>query len=193
MEYLDIVDEQGNPTGQTVERSVAHAQGIRHRTAHVWLLRRRDGVTEVLLQKRSDNKDSYPGCYDISSAGHIPAGVDFIPSALRELGEELGVTATEEELHLCGERRFFVDTAFHGRPFRDRQVSRIYCLWWEGEDRFTLQASEVSAVKWMPLEDCCRGVEQNTFHHAIVLEEILMVRDWAAAQTQPGGAETATE
>jgi hypothetical protein len=36
-------------------------------------------------------------------------------------------------------------------------------------------------------------VEQNTFHHAIVLEEILMVRDWAAAQTQPGRAETATE
>ena len=54
---------------------------------------------ELLLQKRSQQKDSYPGCYDISSAGHSPAGVDFIPSALRELKEELGLDArpVEEE------------------------------------------------------------------------------------------------
>ena len=32
MEYIDIVDEQGNPTGEKVERSIAHSQGIRHST-----------------------------------------------------------------------------------------------------------------------------------------------------------------
>ena len=58
MEYLDVVDETGRPTGQTVARSVAHAQGIRHRTAHVWLVRRRAGRLQVLLQRRSENKDS---------------------------------------------------------------------------------------------------------------------------------------
>ena len=56
MEYLDIVDEKGQPTGQVVEREYAHRHGIRHRTSHVWLLRRRDDV-EILLQKRSLNKD----------------------------------------------------------------------------------------------------------------------------------------
>ena len=40
MEYLDLVDEAGNPTGEVVERTTAHAQGLRHRTCHVWLLRR---------------------------------------------------------------------------------------------------------------------------------------------------------
>ncbi|MFQ9109561.1 MAG: hypothetical protein ACLR5Q_11555 [Coprococcus sp.] len=69
MELLDVVDENGIPTGETVERSIAHAKGIRHRTSHVWLLRRRSEGVEVLLQKRSDNKDSFPGCYDTSSAG----------------------------------------------------------------------------------------------------------------------------
>ena len=67
MELLDIVDEKGNPTGETVPREVAHREGIRHRTAHVWIFRRRGGVVQILLQKRSDNKDSDPGCYDISS------------------------------------------------------------------------------------------------------------------------------
>ena len=60
MELLDVVDENGIPTGETVERSIAHAKGIRHRTSHVWLLRRRSEGVEVLLQKRSDNKDSFP-------------------------------------------------------------------------------------------------------------------------------------
>ena len=55
MELLDIVDEKGNPTGETVPREVAHREGIRHRTAHVWIFRRRGGVVQILLQKRSDN------------------------------------------------------------------------------------------------------------------------------------------
>ena len=67
-EILDIVDEQGRPTGQTVPRAVAHAEGIRHRTSHVWILRRHAGRVEVLLQMRCQAKDSFPGCYDISSA-----------------------------------------------------------------------------------------------------------------------------
>lgn len=76
-------------------RSEAHRLGLRHRTSHVWLVpARKNGVLEVLLQKRSDEKDSFPGCYDISSAGHIPAGQGFVDSALRELKEELGVTAS---------------------------------------------------------------------------------------------------
>ena len=52
MEYLDIVDENGVPTGKTAERTAAHKQGLRHRTSHVWILRERAGKVEVLLQKR---------------------------------------------------------------------------------------------------------------------------------------------
>ena len=62
-EILDIVDEQGRPTGQTVPRAVAHAEGIRHRTSHVWILRRHAGRVEVLLQMRCQAKDSFPGSF----------------------------------------------------------------------------------------------------------------------------------
>ena len=116
-EWLDIVDEEGNPTGKTVERSAAHREGIRHRTAHVWLARIREGRPQLLLQKRSRDKDSHPGCFDMSSGGHIPAGVEYLPSAIRELQEELGVTAREEELIDCGVRRFFRRSAFTGLLF----------------------------------------------------------------------------
>ncbi len=128
MELLDIVDEKGNPTGETVPREVAHREGIRHHTAHVWIFRRRGGVVQILLQKRSDSKDSDPGCYDISSAGHIPAGSDYIPSAVRELKEELGVDMNGDELIYCGQRRFRFERKFHGSMFCDNQVTNVYGL-----------------------------------------------------------------
>ena len=53
MELFDICDEQGTPTGDTVERSEAHAKGICHRTAHIWIAKQENGRYKVLLQKRS--------------------------------------------------------------------------------------------------------------------------------------------
>ena len=74
MEIFDIVDEKGIPTGETIERTQAHEKGVRHRTAHIWIVREQDGKAQLLLQKRSAEKDSFPGRFDTSSAGHIQAG-----------------------------------------------------------------------------------------------------------------------
>ncbi len=107
----------------SVPRTTAHAEGLRHRTSHVWIVRRKNGRVQVLLQMRCAAEDSYPGCYDISSAGHIPAGAEFVGSALRELREELGVTAAAD-LHECGLRRFRFEAEFHGKPFKDDRVKQ---------------------------------------------------------------------
>lgn len=181
MEILDIVDESGVPTGERVERARAHEEGIRHRTSHVWIVRRKEGRLQVLLQKRSEEKDSYPGCYDISSAGHIPAGVDFVPSAIRELREELGCQAQPEELLCCGQRRFEFHQVFHGKPFHDNQVSNIYVLWLDREpEDFCLQREEVSEVRWFDFADCLEKVKTNRIPHCIFTEELEMVYACAA-------------
>lgn len=175
MEWLDIVDEEGNPTGETVERTRAHREGIRHRTAHVWLARKQEGKIQILLQKRSRIKDSHPGCYDMSSGGHIPAGVEYLPSAIRELREELGVDAAEEELVCCGTRKFCWRGEFYGEPFIDHQVSRVYLLW-KNPGEFHLQESEVEEVLWMDFDECLEAVENDTFLHCIVPEELQMLK-----------------
>ena len=186
-EMLDVVDENGMPTGETVPRAKAHAEGIRHRTSHVWLLRARSGEIQVLLQKRCETKDSWPGCYDISSAGHIPAGVGFLPSAIRELQEELGVKAAPEELIFCGSRRICSDSEFHGHLFRDRQYSRVFALWRDQEETdFVLQREEIDSVRWMGLEECIRAVKDNTIPNCIFPEELEMVKAAAEKTGAPG-------
>lgn len=176
MEYLDIVDQEGNPTGETIERTIAHEKGIPHRTSHVWLVREKQGKTQILLQKRSQDKDSYPGHYDISSAGHIPAGCGYEESAIRELKEELGISAGKEELVYCGKRQIFHDEIFYGKPFIDRQVSNVYYIERDlEEDRFQIQKEELENVCWINLKDCIHMVENQTIKSCIALEELYMV------------------
>ena len=176
MEILDVVNEYGEPTGETVNRETAHLKGVRHRTSHLWLLRKKDGKIEILLQKRSQNK-SFPGCYDISSAGHIPAGDEFRESAIRELKEELGVAAEESDLIYCGDKYITWDDEFFGKPYHDRQYTRVFMMWLDlDEEEFTLQAEEVYDVLWIDLEQCIEGVKENSFENCIDIDELMMVR-----------------
>ena len=157
MEYLDIVDENGTPTGETVSRDAAHREGIRHRTAHVWVVRNRAEAEpgyEILLQKRSEEKESFPGMYDTSSAGHIPAGDEPLESALRELKEELGIAAAPEDLRFAGIFRIRYEKEFHGSLFRDNEVTSVYIYDHPVEiEKLVLQESEVSQVRWFGLEE----------------------------------------
>ena len=154
MEIFDIVDENGVPVGETVERGRAHAEGIRHRTAHIWIIREKDGRVQVLLQKRSAEKDSFPGRFDTSSAGHIQAGDEPRESALRELKEELGIEAEKEDLDFAGTFRIQYDLEFHGKPFRDNEVAFVYVYRKNvDETRLVLQTEELECTEWLDLEE----------------------------------------
>lgn len=177
MEWLDEVNENGEPTGRVFERSEIHDRGIRHRTSHVWIAREKNGKTQILLQKRSINKDSFPGEYDISSAGHIPAGEDFESSALRELEEELGIRADKDDLHLIGPLTIRNEFVFHGKPFRDHQVTHVYYIMMDIEpEQMKLQESEVESVMWIDLDECLSRTKEGGFPCLFPTEIELLAR-----------------
>ena len=153
MEYIDVCDESGRPTGEIVDRDTAHKNGILHRTSHVWVIRIREGRYDVLLQKRSSDKESFPGMYDASSAGHIPAGSDPLLSVIREMGEEIGIHAKPDELAFAGTFHCSYEERFHGEPFRDNEIRYAYVYRGPVDiEKLTLQKSEVEEVRWFPLD-----------------------------------------
>jgi isopentenyldiphosphate isomerase len=176
MELLDVVDENGVPTGEIISREKAHRTGVRHRTSHVWLVRRHEGSYQLLLQKRSAQKETYPGCYDISSAGHIPAGDGYVESALRELEEELGMQAAPEELTYIGTRRFTIRDMFRGKLYLDVQVSNVYLLFRDTEaELFTVQEAELESVLWMDMDECVHMVKTASPPNCVQMEELEMI------------------
>lgn len=154
MEIFDVVDEYGNPIGETVERGIAHANGVRHRTAHIWIAREIMGKWQVLLQKRAMTKDSFPGRYDTSSAGHIQAGDEPLESAIRELCEELGIIASPEQLEFAGTFRIQYEKEFHNKLFKDNEIAFVYVYLSEVDiDKVSVQEEELECVEWFDLDD----------------------------------------
>lgn len=176
MEFLDVVDMNGVPTGEVAERGEVHLKGLRHRTSHVWVVRMRNGGLEVLLQKRSPMKESHPGVYDISSAGHIPAGCGYEESAIRELQEELGLVMSESDLHYVGTIKKHNEAVFFGKPYIDEQVSNVYWVVCDKpEEEFTIQEEELESVMWIRLDECIERVEAGTIKHCLYMDELKML------------------
>lgn len=97
-EQLDIVDARDAVIGRA-ERGEVHARGWRHRAVHCLL---RDGDGRVLLQLRSTEKETWPGTWDSSAAGHVAAGDDYLVTAIREIEEEIGLRVEAAALEAVG-------------------------------------------------------------------------------------------
>lgn len=73
-EYLDVFDENNQPTGEILSRRQVHEEGLWRRTVHIYLFRKGATGLEFLLHLRSKLKESSPGLWDTRFGGHIKAG-----------------------------------------------------------------------------------------------------------------------
>lgn len=174
MEYFDVLTPDGGRTGQVKERSAVHRDGDWHGTAHIWLVRKQNGRLQVLLQKRSRKKETFPGCFDTSCAGHLSAGDSFEEGALRELSEELGIRAQASDLFSVGLYSYEVKETFGGTDIIDREIAAVYLYQkpvafpsdaaffssadaaaapLSGGQVLRLQKEEVESVCWMDFEE----------------------------------------
>src|SRR5262245_27842217 len=90
-EFFDVVDAEDRVIGRESRKEV-HRRGLLHRAVHVLVFNSRG---QVFLQKRSLNKDTFPGAWDSSASGHLCSGEEYDVCAVRELREEIGLVATE--------------------------------------------------------------------------------------------------
>lgn len=86
-DIFDIVNERDEVVDRK-PRSVVHRLGLLHRAVHVLVFNSRG---QIFLQRRSMKKDRQPGLWDSSASGHVDSGEDYDTTAVRELGEEIGL------------------------------------------------------------------------------------------------------
>ncbi len=98
-EYIDILDKHGKPTGIVRLKSEAHRLGLYHASVHIWFFK---SSGELLLQKRAYDKDTYPGLWDVSVAGHIGTEESVVNAAIREIKEEIGIAIEIANLEHIG-------------------------------------------------------------------------------------------
>ena len=118
------------------------------------LFGKRGQSTDSLQKRYTKQRIRFPVNLDTSSAGHIQAGDEPLESALRELKEELGISATPEQLHFAGTFPISFAKEFHGKMFRDEEIAFVY-IYQEPVNtaELVLQTEEVEEVQWFDLEE----------------------------------------
>jgi len=145
-EIFDVCNERDEIIGQKTRREV-HQLGLRHRAVHVMVFNTRG---QVFLQKRSMQKDCFPGKWDSSASGHLDCGEDYDSCAVRELREELGWEATAPL-----ERVFKIDAC----PQTGQEFVWIYR--YQAEGPFTLQKEEIERGEWFAPDEVTRWLQEQ--------------------------------
>ena len=94
MEYLDILDENGNKTGEKDTRENIHKLGLLHSEVVAFIY---TDTGKVILQKRKSNKATYAGVWSITG-GHVLAGENNEEAIIREIKEELNLNIEKENV-----------------------------------------------------------------------------------------------
>jgi len=137
MEKLTIFDEHHEEIG-TMTRKEVHATGHWHETFHCWLL----NGEAVYIQRRSKEKESFPGLFDCTAAGHLLAG-ESVEDGTREVEEELGLQVTMEDLQEVG----IVQDEITSHQWKDCEFTHVYAYECElRQSEVKLQEEEVEGL-----------------------------------------------
>ena len=143
-QLVEHVDETGSVL-EVVTRAEMRAGALRHRSVYIAVL---DSHDRLLVHRRADWKDVFPGAWDLAFGGVCDVGEDWEPSAHRELLEEAGVTG---ELIDRGPVSFEApDVAL---------VGRFYVCRHDGP--FEFNDGEVTDSQWIPLAELVEFVATN--------------------------------
>lgn len=143
-DILDIVDENDIVIGQK-RRADIHAEKLLHRAVHILVF---NTSGELLVHRRSANKDEYPLYWTTSASGHLDAGEEYSTAAGRELQEELGIVAQPEFLH-----------KFPASPQTANEHSAIYRVITDDEPVF--DPEEIAEGKYIPLDELVQDLERH--------------------------------
>ena len=145
MEFNDVYDRNRNLTGRIHRRGTRWKAGEYGLVVCVWVY---DGKGNVLLTRRAPGK-SYAGTWE-NSGGAAKAGETSRQAIARELFEETGIRAAEDEFELIGTGR---DRNTHYDFYCLRRSTPLH--------KIVLQPGETDGVQWAGMKRIRRMVKSG--------------------------------
>lgn len=145
-EWLPIVNEKGEVTGQA-PRSVCHSGSkLLHPVVHLHIINEQH---DIFLQKRSMKKDLLPGIWDTAVGGHIGVNEKVEDALKRETFEELGITDFEAS---------FLGTYVWESP-REREL--VFSFLCKRHSQINIANDEVDEGRFWSAQKIREGIEQE--------------------------------
>ena len=150
MEYWEVLDSNGNPTGKIMERydKRVFERGYYHLGADVWII---NSENKILIQKRSQLKRLEPNVWAMTG-GSVILGEKSKETVVREAKEELNISINPNKLR-------FIIKFKTGNVWIDTYI--LKCDYEISKMKF--QEDEVSDAKWATWEEINDLVDKELF------------------------------
>ncbi|MBI1863546.1 NUDIX domain-containing protein [Candidatus Microgenomates bacterium] len=136
-ELFIVVDRDDNIVGYRTRGECHNDKSLTHRSVSVVLF---NDHGEVLLQKRSMTKDTWPGYYTVSASGHVTKGSTYEEAAKREMEEEIGLSTD-----LTYQTKFYIE-----EPYESELVA-VFTGHYNGP--FKINTAELEEAKFHTQEE----------------------------------------
>ena len=156
MEYIDVCDENGIPTGEKENIVQLHKDGKWHKVVGIIIY---DKNNKILMQQRALNEKSDAGKWDIAAAGHVDSDETEIQAILRETKEEIGIELSLEQLELFMTYKKEVKND----KVNKKHLEYIYIAKIENivEQNLKIQKEEVEQVKLLTIDEVEKLVNEG--------------------------------
>ena len=165
-EILPIVDQDGHTIGSAERAQLHRSPGVLHPVVHLHVISSRG---EVFLQKRSQDKDTFPGYWDTAVGGHLSYGESVDEGLRREAAEEIGLM--EFEALSLGTRR--VNTPV--------ESELVYSFVTRSDGPFRLDHSEIADGRFWRVSEIEAALGSFTPNFE---QDWPALRDWLSAQAK---------
>lgn len=132
-ELFIVVDKNDKVLGYRTRYDCHHNKQLIHRAVGIVVYNNKG---QILVQKRSKNKDLHPNFYTISASGHVSKGQSYKQAALRELKEELGIKSTLKQ-----EKKFLAEMP------QETEIDCLFTTIYEGP--FYPNGEEIDEVRFV--------------------------------------------
>ena len=160
-EIVDVIDQQGNFIS-TSPKSVAHKQGLLHKTVIAELINSRGEF--CFVRQASDKQDA--GQFVSPVGGHVSAGETDEEALIRECQEECGLTPTDYKL---------IGTTIYNREVIGRKENHFFVVYEIYTDLDPILNHESVEFKRFTKEEIKSLVQSNPTHFGAAWHHVFKI------------------
>jgi isopentenyldiphosphate isomerase len=148
VEWLPVVDKEGKILSRASRQTIHADPELLHPVVYLHVF---NSKRQLFLQRRSQQKELYPGLWDSAVGGHVRYGEKVDQALLREALEEIGWYPSES--HFLA--RYLLKTE------RQSELAYVFVCWAEGP--FSLNRDEISEGSFWAHQELMAAKNQKIF------------------------------
>lgn len=172
MPNVTLVDPYDHEIG-AIEKMLAHRYGMLHRAFSIFIFRKRNGLIELLLQRRNISKYHSGGLWTNTCCGHPQLNELTIDAAAQRLKEEMGINTQLKEVGT------FHYIASFSNGLTENEIDHVLVGFYDGQ--FQANYVEISEYAWVSLTNLQKDLkampEKYTAWFTQTLDLILQQQD----------------